>query len=213
MSYLDAAVDHRSPWALGARAGIADHPDTSKESAMRRIHKLAVPTVVAAAAFIAAACGSNGASGDPYGQAAPTTANPTYGQSPPSAAPAAGQTAPSLVAVAGSPLGQLIVDGSGRSLYLFEGDTTNASTCYDACAEAWPPLLTVGSPDAGPNVSHPDLATATRRDGAVQVTYHGHPLYSFVGDKHAGDTNGQGLTAFGASWYVVGADGTTIDNS
>jgi predicted lipoprotein with Yx(FWY)xxD motif len=189
------------------------HPDTSKESAMRRIHKLAVPTVVAAAALVAAACGSSGATGGPYGQAAPTTANPTYGQSPPSAVPAPGQTAPSSVAVAGSRLGQLIVDGSGRALYLFEGDTTNASTCYDACAEAWPPLLTVGSPDAGPNVSRVDLATATRRDGGVQVTYHGHPLYSFGGDKQAGDTAGQGLRAFGALWYVVGADGTKIDNS
>jgi predicted lipoprotein with Yx(FWY)xxD motif len=176
---------------------------------MRPIRKLAVPTVVAAAALVAAACGS---SGGPYGQAAPSTASPAYGQTPPSAA-APGQTATSLVAVAGSRLGQLIVDGSGRVLYLFEGDTTNVSTCYDACAQAWPPLLTVGLPDAGPDVSRLDLATSTRRDGAIQVTYHGHPLYSFVGDKQAGETTGQGLTAFGARWYVLAADGTKIDDS
>jgi predicted lipoprotein with Yx(FWY)xxD motif len=189
------------------------HPDTSKESAMRHIRKLAGPTVVAVAALVAAACGPSGASGSPYGQGAPATANTTRGQSPPTDAPAPGQGAPSSVAVTDSRLGQLIVDGSGRALYLFEGDTTNASTCYDACAQAWPPLLTVGSPDAGPNVNRLDLTTSTRRDGAVQVTYHGHPLYSFVGDTKAGDTTGQGVTAFGARWYVVGADGTKIDDS
>jgi predicted lipoprotein with Yx(FWY)xxD motif len=178
---------------------------------MRRIRKLAVPTVVAAAALLAAACGASGASGSPYGQAGPTTVDPARGQSP-GAAVAAGPTVTSsaVVAVTGSRLGELIVDGSGRALYLFEGDTTNGSTCYDACAQAWPPLVTVGSPQARPNVNPLDLGTSTRRDGAVQVTYHGHPLYSFVGDTKVGDTTGEGVTAFGALWYVLGADGSKI---
>jgi predicted lipoprotein with Yx(FWY)xxD motif len=192
---------------------------------MRHVHRFAVPAIVVVAALAAAACGSNGASGGSYSQAAPSTATTVYGQSPPSAAPSPGPAAPNSetapprlgwpqrVAVAESQLGQLIVDGSGHVLYLFEGDTTDTSTCNDACAQAWPPLLTVGSPEAGASVSQLDLTTSKRRDGTLQVAYHGHPLYSFVGDKRAGDTTGQGLTAFGARWYVVGTEGSKIDES
>ena len=176
---------------------------------MRQIHKLALPAAVAAAALFTAACGSSGAAGGPYGQGTPSSATPAYGQTSPSVALPPPRVA-TTVAAASSPLGQLIVDGSGRTLYLFEGDTNSASTCYDACAQAWPPLLTSGSPGAGPNVSPADLATTTRRDGSVQVTFHGHPLYSFVRDKAAGDTTGQGLSAFGALWYVVGTNGAKI---
>ena len=180
---------------------------------MHRIHKLALPTAIAAAALFTAACGSSGATGGPYGHGAPSSATPAYGQTSPSVAPAAAPGVATTVAAASSPLGQLIVDGSGRTLYLFESDTNSASTCYDACAQAWPPLLTSGSPDAGPSVSPADLATTTRRDGSVQVTFHGHPLYSFVRDKAAGDTTGQGLSAFGALWYVVGTNGAKITTS
>ena len=75
------------------------------------------------------------------------------------------------------------------------------------------PRICAGSPDAGPSVSPADLATSTRRAGSVQVTFHGHPLYTFVGDKTAGDTTGQGLSAFGALWYVVGTNGAKITTS
>jgi predicted lipoprotein with Yx(FWY)xxD motif len=115
------------------------------------------------------------------------------------------------VAAASSPLGRLLVDSSGRTLYLFEADTTHASTCYDACAQAWPPLLADGTPGAGADVTGGDLATSARRDDTVHVTYHGHPLYFFAGDQRPGDTTGQGLLAFGAHWFVVGTDGIKID--
>jgi predicted lipoprotein with Yx(FWY)xxD motif len=180
---------------------------------MRRIHKLALPTAVAAAALFTAACGSSGAAGGPYGQPTPGTATPAYGQTSPSAAPAPGPAVATTVTAASSPLGQLMVNGSGRTLYLFDRDLNNVSTCYNACAQAWPPLLTSGSPEAGPNVSHADLATTTRRDGSNQVTFHGHPLYTFVADKTAGDTTGQGLSAFGDLWYVVGTNGAKITTS
>jgi predicted lipoprotein with Yx(FWY)xxD motif len=71
----------------------------------------------------------------------------------------------------------------------------------------------VGSPNAGTQVSGVDLATSRRRDGAVQVTYHGHPLYTFAGDTQPGDTSGQGVLAFGARWFVVGANGAAIEHS
>jgi predicted lipoprotein with Yx(FWY)xxD motif len=171
---------------------------------MSRIPKLVLPAVVGGTALVTAACGSGG--GKPAGASgsAPSYSAPS-GQAAPS-----GQSTGAVVAVASSPLGQLLVDGSGRTLYLFESDTNSASTCYDACAQAWPPLLTSGSPGAGPDVRPADLATTTRRDGSVQVTFHGHPLYSFVGDKAPVDTTGQGLSAFGALWYVVGTNGAKI---
>ena len=165
------------------------------------IRALALPAVLAGAALVSAACGAGGSG---YGRPASATTATSSATSAPDGAAA------TTVAVTGSPLGPLIVDASGRALYLFEADTSATSTCYDACAQAWPPLLTAGTPDAGPNVNGPDLATSTRRDGTVQVTYHGHPLYRFVGDRQAGDTTGQGLTAFGARWYLLDGNGTEI---
>jgi predicted lipoprotein with Yx(FWY)xxD motif len=172
--------------------------------------KLAFPGVVAAAALVAAACGAGGGSGNPYGQPATPASKPTTAQAPPSTGPTAGQAAPASVAVAGTRLGPGLVDGSGRTLYMFERDMPDVSTCYDACAMAWPPLLTVGSPAPGQDLNGADLGTTARSNGAAQVTYHGHPLYRFTGDKQPGDTMGQGLDAFGARWYAVSANGAEI---
>jgi predicted lipoprotein with Yx(FWY)xxD motif len=102
-------------------------------------------------------------------------------------------------------LGRFLVDGKGHTLYLFQKDTTAKSRCSGACAAAWPPLLTTGSPNASGAVRKALLGTTKRSDGTTQVTYHGHPLYAFVQDKHAGDTKGQAVTAFGARWYAVSA--------
>jgi predicted lipoprotein with Yx(FWY)xxD motif len=80
----------------------------------------------------------------------------------------------------------------------------------DACAAAWPPLLTTGKPKASGSVRKALLGTSKRGDGTTQVTYNGHPLYLFIQDKKAGDTNGQGVNAFGAKWYAVAASGKRI---
>jgi len=178
---------------------------------VRKMSKLAFPGVVAAAALVAAACGSGGGSSSPYGRAATASTNRPAAQAPASPAlPASPQSAPTSVAVAASRIGPLIVDGSGRTLYVFDRDIPDTSTCYNECATAWPPLLTTGSPAPGSNVSGADLGTTRRRDGATQVTYHGHPLYLFVGDKQPGDTTGQGVDAFGARWYALDASGAEI---
>jgi len=165
---------------------------------MSRIPKAVPPTIVGGAAIVAialvtAACGSGG-----YNKPAGAS-----GTAPPTAA--------ASVSVANSPLGQLLVDGSGRTLYLFEGDTGATSTCEDACAQAWPPLLAPGTPSAGSGASAAELGTTTRTDGTTEVTYHGHPLYTYVADTKAGDTNGQGLNQFGAKWYVLSPTGDKID--
>jgi predicted lipoprotein with Yx(FWY)xxD motif len=109
------------------------------------------------------------------------------------------------------PYGAHLTDAKGMSLYLFEADSKLKSTCYDACAKAWPPLLANGEPTAGQGVDKSMLATLKRKDGSAQLTYNGWPLYHFVKDKQVGDTNGQGINGFGAEWYLVSPEGKTVE--
>jgi predicted lipoprotein with Yx(FWY)xxD motif len=107
-------------------------------------------------------------------------------------------------------LGTFLVDGQGRTLYLFQKDKTSKSTCNGACAEAWPPLLSTGEATASGSARKGLLGTTTRADGTTQVTYDHHPLYRFADDAKAGDTKGQAVRAFGAKWYVIAASGKKI---
>ena len=116
----------------------------------------------------------------------------------------------SLRAISGIP-GTALVDGKGRTLYLFEADKNGQSTCSGACAAVWPPYTVTGTPQAGSGVNQGLLGTIHRSDGSTQVVYNGHPLYYFVGDSHPGDHGGQGSKPFGAGWYVVAASGNKID--
>ncbi|WP_308012008.1 COG4315 family predicted lipoprotein [Actinacidiphila acidipaludis] len=129
------------------------------------------------------------------------------------AAPAASSppaTSSATVSAKSGPLGTILVNSKGDTLYLFQNDKTSTSTCNGSCTQQWPPLTVSGKPTAGSNVKSSMLSTSTRSDGSKQVTYNGHPLYTFSGDKKPGQMNGQGLTAFGAKWYVVGTDGKQI---
>ena len=147
-------------------------------------------TILGIALLVAAACG---------GSSSPSTS---------STSPA---TAPATVAVAtNAKLGQILVDGSGRTLYLFEKDTSSSSTCYGSCASYWPPLLTGGTPQAGAGVNASLLGTTKRTDGTTEVTYAGHPLYYVVTDHNPGDASGEGVNNYGASWFVVGVAGSKI---
>jgi predicted lipoprotein with Yx(FWY)xxD motif len=103
-------------------------------------------------------------------------------------------------------LGTILVDGSGRTLYLFEKDKGGKSSCAGACAAAWPPLLTDDAATSSAGVKAGLLGTTRRPDGKTQVTYHGWPLYYYAKDKAPGDMTGQDLKDFGAPWYVVSAD-------
>jgi predicted lipoprotein with Yx(FWY)xxD motif len=108
-------------------------------------------------------------------------------------------------------VGDVLTGPSGRTLYLFEKDKSAKSTCSGECANDWPPLMASGKPSAGTGVNASMLGTSKRSDGKEQVTYNGHPLYYYEGDKKAGQTAGQGLDAFGAEWYVLGANGSKIE--
>jgi predicted lipoprotein with Yx(FWY)xxD motif len=105
-------------------------------------------------------------------------------------------------------LGTFLVS-SGRTLYLFQADGRNQSTCTGPCAGTWPPLLTSGRPKASGGVKASLLGT-TGSGSTEQVTYDGHPLYTYSGDTKRGDTNSQNLKLFGAKWYVVSVAGAAI---
>ena len=108
---------------------------------------------------------------------------------------------------------EILVDAQGRTLYLFEADIElGKSNCEGPCATAWPPFLSTGTPQAATGASANLVGTTARADGTTQVTYAGHPLYYFVGDKAPGDTTGQDIDQFGAKWYVLAKDGKKIDN-
>jgi predicted lipoprotein with Yx(FWY)xxD motif len=129
------------------------------------------------------------------------------------AATAAGAGGGTLVKTGKTGLGRILVDSRGHSLYLFEADKGTRSACYGACAKFWPPLLTRARPVAGAGAKASLLGTTKRKDGKLQVTYHGHPLYLFQLDTKAGATKGQDSHAFGAGWYVLTPSGLKLEHS
>jgi len=154
-------------------------------------------------ALIAAACGSSAGSAyssAPYGSAAPASANINV---------AAKAT---KLGAASSSLGRIVVDGTGRTLYLFERDRNRRSACYGACAQYWPPLLSHGKPIARAGAKQPLVGTTRRRNGSTQVTYAGHPLYRYLGDTRPGQTNGAGLQDFGGGWDPISPSGKKVES-
>jgi len=110
------------------------------------------------------------------------------------------------------PLGQILVDGRGRTLYLFVADLPNQSSCDGACAAIWPPATTQGPPRAGGGAQQSQITTIARSEGPRQLVYAGHPLYYYQADTGRGDIRGQALTQFGAEWYVVSPRGQQVQD-
>ncbi|HEX3738009.1 MAG TPA: hypothetical protein VHV53_10745 [Solirubrobacterales bacterium] len=152
-----------------------------------------------------AGCGG-GSSGSAGGSTtAATVAAPPVAKPPPNAEE--GTVFVSLGNVAG--LGQVLVDSEGHTLYAFGADSDGKSACEGACAKAWPALLVEhGEPEPSNGASAARLGTVTRADGSHQVTYAGHPLYAFTGDKQPGEANGDGSTAFGGTWTALQGSGS-----
>ena len=144
--------------------------------------------------ILAAACGGGGAGSSP--------------------APSAGGSAAAVggtVATASSPLGSILVAQNGMTLYMFARDHGSKSACSGACASFWPPYT--GTPKAGAGLTASLLGSTMRADGSTQVTYDGHPLYTYSGDSAPGATNGQGVNTFGALWWVVAPSGKVVMTS
>ena len=159
----------------------------------RSITFLAGATALVVAALAAAGCGGSGGS-NANSPAPPKNAN--------------GQSA--TVGVANENVGTILVDSQGRTLYLFQKDSGSTSSCTGACAAAWPPLRSSGNPVVRGGATASLVGTTARSDGKPQATYNGHPLYSFVMDTKSGDTNGEGLTAFGGTWFAVSPAGNSV---
>jgi predicted lipoprotein with Yx(FWY)xxD motif len=173
---------------------------------------LAVGALALIAAIVIAGCGSSSSSSSTTTEASETKeaapAKEEAATKPAAEAEPEGEATPiSLGEAAG--VGQILVDSEGMTLYYFQKDQKGSgkSKCEGACAEAWPPLITEGEPEAMQGVKAAMLGTIKRDDGTTQVTYAGWPLYTFVEDKKPGEDNGTDSKAFGASWYPLHSNG------
>ena len=161
--------------------------------------------VIAATLLLVAIAGCGGSSASPAKRAADP------GPSAPVAAPKRhAKPAGKQVKVSASAYGRILFDSRGRALYLFTHDRGTRSTCYGACASAWPPVVTKPGPRATGAVKQSLLGTTRRRDGTSQLTYAGHPLYYYVGDTRPGQVLCQAVLEYGGYWYVVRSDGTAV---
>ncbi|MDP5310504.1 hypothetical protein P8A21_05265 [Streptomyces poriferorum] len=164
------------------------------------MNRTAMANVCAAALFAAALTGCSDSTSD--------TAEEAHGSTP-SASPSKPATVDTKSV---DKLGAILTDEKGRTLYLFLADKKNKSNCTGDCAKAWPPLLSKGDAKAGKGVNQKLLDITKRSGGDQQVTYNGHPLYYYAGDKKPGQTNGQALDQFGAEWYVLDAKGKQVES-
>ena len=157
---------------------------------------------IAALALGLAACANNSSSS--------AGAGGVYGGGGATSAPAAATGAAAIQAAKVPGVGTVLTNSDGMTLYLFEADKGTTSTCSGDCATNWPPVTTNGNATATMGATSSMLGTTTRDDGSTQVTYNGHPLYTFVGDTSAGQATGQGINAFGGLWYVVTTAGNAM---
>jgi predicted lipoprotein with Yx(FWY)xxD motif len=177
---------------------------------MRRVNRptTAISVAIATGAvLVIAGCGSSSDSstsssassgGNLYGSGGSTTTKPASGGS----ATAAGGNG--IVSVADNPkLGKIIVNSKGFTLYDFHKDKGTKSACYGACGKVWPPLLSNGAPKAENGAEASKLGTTKRTDGTTQVTYAGHPVYTYVSDTKPGDVTGNDFKSFGEEWYAL----------
>jgi predicted lipoprotein with Yx(FWY)xxD motif len=180
----------------------------------------AVPTVLLALGSVVAlaACGgaapSTIASAKPAAATAPASA-PTASAPPSrphsnSRSGAMAATASATLTANSSRYGTVLFDGDGRALYTFASDRARTSTCYGACAAAWPPFTVSRPPKAGVGIRHGLLGTIRRKDGSLQVTYAEHPLYYFTGDRQPGQITCQNVSSFGGLWLVINPNGTPV---
>ncbi len=174
---------------------------------------LSIALIAAALTLAAAGCGSSSDStGGAYGGESSSSSGGAYGgkgggatTQPAAAKPSEGVA---TVTVASVPkLGKVIVDSDGFTLYDFHKDKGTTSSCYGACAGVWPPLTTGSTPTAAGGVSASKLGTTKRKDGTTQVTFAGHPLYTYTGDSKAGEANGNDITTYGGEWYALTPSG------
>jgi predicted lipoprotein with Yx(FWY)xxD motif len=169
---------------LGGCGGSRDQSRTSTSRTTRASSALAAPATTASKPILPAR----------------TVPRPTAARA------AAHETTVKLVR---SQYGEILADGRGQAFYLFGRDTSNTSQCYGACANRWPPVLAANTPAAGPGAQSGLLGTTRRRDGRLQLTYAGHPMYYYDGDS-PGRVLCQNVEEFGGTWRVVRPNGQPV---
>lgn len=169
--------------------------------------------VLTACALAVGGCGSDSGAGSPSAPTTSPAAVPSPSPTSPSGSspsPGRSSTVPAPVGTgvktAASDFGVILFDSTGQAIYLFDKEKSAASACYDACAEAWPPVLTKGTPKALGAVKQSLLGTTNRTDGTIQVTYGGHPLY-FYAHEGKNEVKCHNIEGFGGLWLVVTAAG------
>ncbi len=175
----------------------------------------AVAALAVATTLAVAGCGGGSSSAESggYGSAQGTDAKqgsegPSAGYAYGTGATVASRSAAATISASKvGDVGKVLVDSKGLTLYYFEKDRGGRSACYGACAAAWPPLTTTGTPRARGGVMRAKLGTTRRKGGKVQVTYAGRPLYAYAGDARPREDNGTDLKSFGAAWYPLHPNG------
>lgn len=164
------------------------------------MHRIA--GLVTVLAMTLAACGADG--GSPEEPGGTTGANPATGDGPPETdATADTDTGTGTVVTTNdSEFGEMLFDERGQAIYLFDRETTSEPECYDACAAAWPPVLTDGAPRAAGDAEEGLLGTTERTDGSTQVTYADKPLY-FYADEDPGEVKCHNVDEYGGLWLVI----------
>jgi predicted lipoprotein with Yx(FWY)xxD motif len=183
------------------------------------LRKLKIGASLISLMLLAAGCGGasrpsavSRASGSKAGTVSSSAAaSGPYGSS--TSGTSAGVTSVALITTKrDSKLGMILAYGPKRlTVYMFEADRPGSSRCTGACARVWPPVT--GEPKALAGALSAELGTIMRADGTRQVTYKGHPLYLYIGDKDDGDTYGEGIRSFGAEWYALSPSGEKVDRS
>lgn len=152
-------------------------------------------------ALVVAGCGGGGSSESNTASSAGST----------EASPEAGQAVLTSASVSG--IGTVLVNSEGLTVYEFLKDQGTTSSCYGECEAAWPPVISKGQPTAGEGASASQLGTTKRKDGSLQVTYAGHPLYTFSEDKAPGEASGNGLEFFGGQWWALDESGSAVEGT
>ena len=155
---------------------------------------LALALLAALAALVIAGCGGGSSGG-----------SSSSGSSEPTADASGGGMTVSATEVPG--LGSVLVDSKGLTVYEFTEDQGTTSNCYGGCEAAWPPVTASGKPTAGEGAMAADLGTTKRKDGTLQVTYKGHPIYTFAEDKAPGEANGNEAEG---TWFVLNETGSAV---
>jgi predicted lipoprotein with Yx(FWY)xxD motif len=176
-----------------------------KERSMRRARGARAAGLILSGALALLLASCSGLGQDKAPEQAP--AQPVYTTQPLAQQPAQPQQPAAAFKVAQSQFGAILTDAQGRTLYGFTKDTQGKSTCYKACAQAWPPVVAQVQPQPGQGLNPALLTAIPRQDGTMQVIYGKWPLYYFTGDQQAGQTNGQGSKGV---WFLIGANGKLI---